>query len=168
MSATPVPGIDQLKELALPVPPYNYFPQTWGWLVLLLVVVSIALVWGALKWRRWQRDRYRREALVRLDTLVGALEDAGQRLAALRELPELLKRVALSMPDAPSVARLGGQAWQAFLAERAPAPLPEGFAKGLFTIAYAPDARVLAIPDAEVRSLFITSRHWIEAHRVAV
>lgn len=168
MTAAAAPSIDQLKELALPVPPYNYFPQTWGWLALLLAVLAVALVWGAIKWRRWQRDRYRREALARLDTLVRALEDAGQRLAALRELPELLKRVALSMPDAPPVERLGGWQWQAFLAERAPAPLPEGFAASLFTVAYAPDARVLAIPDTDVRSLFATTRHWIEAHHVAV
>ncbi|GLZ86344.1 hypothetical protein Pres01_23950 [Metapseudomonas resinovorans] len=168
MSTAAAPSIDQLKELALPVPPYSYLPQTWGWLVLLLVVLALALVCGFLKWRRWQRDRYRREALARLDTLVGVLDDDERRLEAMRELPELLKRVALSMPDAPAVARLGGQEWQRFLAVRAPAPLPEGFAAGLFIVAYAPDARLLAIPDANVRSLFATSRHWIEAHHVAV
>lgn len=168
MSTQAAPAIDQLKELALPVPPYSYFPQTWGWLALLLLVLAIALVWGTLRWRRWQRDRYRREALARLDALLGALDDHEHRLPALRELPKLLKRVALSIPGAPPVARLGGKQWQTFLDERAPAPLPEGFAAGLFTVAYAPDARVLAIPDADVHLLFATSRHWIEAHHVAV
>ncbi|UCO95870.1 DUF4381 domain-containing protein [Metapseudomonas lalkuanensis] len=168
MTTPTAPAIDQLKELPLPVPPFGYFPQTWGWVVLLLAVLVLAAIWGALRWRRWQRDRYRHEALAHLDLLGQALDDRERRLSALRELPELLKRVALSMPDAPPVARLGGQEWQAFLAQRSTAPLPEDFAARLFAMAYAPDAQVLAMPDAEVRALFTTSRQWIEAHHVAV
>ncbi|BAN48433.1 DUF4381 domain-containing protein [Metapseudomonas resinovorans] len=162
------PSIDQLRELAVPAPLVSYWPQTWGWLVLLLVLLLIAGMWATLRWRRWQRDRYRREALARLDTLGQALADPERRLPALRELPVLLKRVALSMPNAPEVAGLGGVEWQAFLARSAPRPLPEDFAAQLFTVAYAPDAQVKGMPDAEVRALFSTSRHWIEAHRVAV
>lgn len=166
--STPRPSIDQLKELPLPAFPSGYWPQTWGWLALLLVVLLMAAVWGGLRWRRWRRDRYRREALSHLALLDQALDDQTQRLPALRELPELLKRVALSMPDAPAVAGLGGAAWQAFLVERAPAPLPDGFGARLFTLAYAPDAQVQALPDSEVRALFGASRRWIEAHHVAV
>ncbi|MDE3738787.1 DUF4381 domain-containing protein [Pseudomonas resinovorans] len=168
MTTRNVPSIDQLKELAIPAPPFSYFPQTWGWLALLLILLAIAVVWGALRWRRWQRDRYRREALARLDSLGQALADGEQRLPALREMPELLKRVALSMPDAPPVAGLGGAEWQAFLTQRSKAPLPEGFAARLFTLAYAPDAQVLAIPEEEARALLAGCRQWIEAHHVAV
>lgn len=165
MSA-PVPAIDQLRELAPGAPPFSYLPQTWAWLVLAVLVLAVVLLWAALRWRRWQRDRYRREALERLDQLARAEGDL--RLAGLRELPVLLKRVALSMPDAPPVASLAGAPWQAFLAERARQPLPEGFADTLQTLAYAPDDDLLALQAQQVSALFSTSRSWIEGHHVAV
>ncbi|MVV49864.1 DUF4381 domain-containing protein [Pseudomonas sp. PB120] len=88
-----IPSIDQLKEIALPAP-VSYAPQTWGWWVLLgLLVVAVLLV-SARRYWQWRRDRYRREALVRLAQLQKRSDD----LNALRELPELLKRVAISMP----------------------------------------------------------------------
>ncbi|BBH45651.1 DUF4381 domain-containing protein [Pseudomonas sp. KU43P] len=159
---TPAPAIDQLRELAPGVPPFSYLPQTWAWLVLAVLLSAAVLLWAALRWRRWRRERYRREALQRLDQL------AAGGLAGLRELPELLKRVALSMPDAPPVASLAGAQWQAFLAQRAPQPLPEGFAGTLHKLAYAPDADVLRLQAQEVDTLFSTSRRWIEGHHVAV
>jgi hypothetical protein len=88
-----IPSIDQLKELALPAP-VSYAPQTWGWWLLLAVLVLAALLLGLRRYWQWRRDRYRREALARLAQLRGRSDD----LNALRELPELLKRVALSMP----------------------------------------------------------------------
>jgi len=93
-----IPSIDQLKEMALPAP-VSYAPQTWGWWALLaLLIVTLAVI-GARRYCQWRRDRYRREALVRLEELQQRSND----LSALRELPELLKRVALSMPNAKPV-----------------------------------------------------------------
>lgn len=160
------PSIDQLRELSPGVPPFSYLPQTWAWLVLAVLVVLLASLWGALRWRRWRRDQYRREALARLDTL--AASQGEQRLAALRELPELLKRVALSMPDAPPVASLAGAQWQAFLDQRAPRPLPAGFADTLHVLAYAPEASLRTLDAQQVSALFSASRSWIEGHHVAV
>ncbi len=88
-----VPSIEQLKELGLPEP-VSYAPQTWGWWVLLGFLVLAALLIGIRRYVQWRRDAYRREGLARLAQLRSRSED----LNALRELPELLKRVALSMP----------------------------------------------------------------------
>ncbi|MCU7215753.1 DUF4381 domain-containing protein [Pseudomonas sp. VE 196-7] len=88
-----IPDISQLKELSLPAP-VSYAPQTWGWWLLLGLLVVLALVVGVRRYWQWRRDQYRREALVRLAQLRVRSDD----LNALRELPELLKRVALSMP----------------------------------------------------------------------
>ena len=88
-----VPSIEQLKELALPVP-VSYAPQTWGWWALLTLLVLSLLLVSARRYWQWRRDRYRREALARL----AELQQRSNDLNALRELPELLKRVALSMP----------------------------------------------------------------------
>ncbi len=88
-----VPSIEQLKELALPAP-VSYAPQTWGWWVLLGVLILLTLIIAIRRYRQWRRDAYRREGLARLAQLRSRSDD----LNALRELPELLKRVALSMP----------------------------------------------------------------------
>ncbi|MFV3308834.1 DUF4381 domain-containing protein [Pseudomonas sp. NY15181] len=168
MSTAAVPRIDQLRELALPVPAASYWPQTWGWLALALVLLALLAAWCVWRYLRWRRDRYRREALARLDELVQALGAPQSRLAALRELPQLLKRVALSMPAGGAAAQLGGSQWQAFLERHATAPLPKDFAQRLALLAYAPAERIAALADHEVHALLDACRQWIEAHRVAV
>nr|WP_315412800.1 DUF4381 domain-containing protein [uncultured Pseudomonas sp.] len=149
--STPVPSIEQLQELGLPAP-VSYWPQTWGWGVLLGVVVLGVLILAARRWLRWRRDAYRREALARLN----ALQD-------MRELPELLKRVALSMPLAAEerqrVPTLSGADWQAFLQRHAGAPVPADLSQRLGELAYgtaAADAHLLA-----------QCKAWVEHHHVA-
>ncbi|MGE8150143.1 DUF4381 domain-containing protein [Pseudomonas vancouverensis] len=93
-----IPSIDQLKEIPLPAP-VSYAPQTWGWWVLLGLLVMTVLIVAARRYWQWRRDRYRREALLRLAQLQKRSDD----LNALRELPQLLKRTALSMPAAHPV-----------------------------------------------------------------
>ena len=88
-----IPSIDQLKELGLPAP-VSYAPQTWGWWVLLALLLLAALLLGLRRYWQWRTDAYRREGLARL----AQLRERSDDLNALRELPELLKRVALSMP----------------------------------------------------------------------
>ena len=168
MSAPVVPDIAQLQELPLAVPPFSYVPQTWGWWVLLAVLLLAGVAWALRRRWRWQRERYRREALACCAQLAQGANQPQQRLQALRELPVLLKRVGLSMPDAPPVATLAGEQWQAFLVARAKAPLPADFAARLHALSYAPASDLLAIPQSEVNDLFALSRQWIETHHVAV
>lgn len=167
MSTDKTPHLEQLQELALPAPPVSYWPQTWGWAVLAILLLLGLLAWGAWRWWCWRRDRYRREAMTRLAELQQAIADEQQRLPALRELPELLKRVALSMPGRPDVATLGGSDWQAFLQRTSPAPLPADFSQRLATLAYAPEPQLRALAQEDVQALLNHSRHWIEKHHVA-
>ncbi|MDG9925681.1 MULTISPECIES: DUF4381 domain-containing protein [unclassified Pseudomonas] len=168
MSTDNTPHLDQLKELALPAPPVSYWPQTWGWLVLASLLLLALAAWGIWCWWRWRRDRYRREAIARLAEIERALGDDARRLAALRELPELLKRVALSMPDRPQVATLHGSAWQHFLQQRSPTPLPEDFSHHLATLAYAPAPHLATWSREQQQTLLAHARRWIETHHVAV
>ena len=191
--STQVPAIEQLQEIALPVP-VSYVPQTWGWWVLLALIVATVLLVSARRYWQWRRDRYRREALLRLAQLRSRSSD----LNALRELPELLKRVALSMPirkpvgaglpaigvgqapatltgRAPSPASrllqgtgtLGGQDWQAFLEQHLTQPLPADFTQQLAQLAYAPDTTLQAIPSEQRLRLFDLCKLWVERHHVA-
>ncbi|ULN84071.1 DUF4381 domain-containing protein [Pseudomonas sp. Y5-11] len=187
-----IPDISQLKELSLPAP-VSYAPQTWGWWLLLALLVVLALVVGVRRYWQWRRDRYRREALVRL----AQLRERSDDLNALRELPELLKRVALSMPlkhrpvgaaegcdlltlplnnkikrsqpsAAPTgVAALGGSDWQAFLQQHSKNKLPDDFSAQLAQLAYAPDATLRALPAEQRQALFDTCQYWMEQHHVA-
>lgn len=168
MSTPVIPSIDQLRELPLPPPPASYWPQTWGWLLLAAAALALACAWGLWRYLRWRRDRYRREALALHDELVQSLDDGGRRIAALRELPQLIKRVALSMPAGEAAARLGGDDWQAFLQRHSATPLPEDFAKRLALLAYAPEQQLRALDADELHTLLSVSRRWIEAHHVAV
>lgn len=167
MSANGAPRLDQLQELPSPEPLVSYWPQTWAWGVLLLLLLAALAIVTARRWRRWQRDRYRREALTRLAELERALTDELQRLAALREIPELLKRVALSMPGGPQVAALGGADWQRFLERTSHAPLPPQFTQQLGTLAYAPEPRLRAFTTCDLQTLLGACRQWIEKHHVA-
>ena len=189
-----IPSIEQLQEIALPAP-VSYAPQTWGWWVLLGIGVLAVLLLGARRYWQWRRDRYRREALVRL----AQLQCSDDQLSALRELPELLKRVALSMPTAipvgaglpamrslhsklmladtpPSrasplprgtVGALGGEDWQAFLVRHSAQPLPADFSQQLALLAYARDTSVQALTPEQREQLFDTCKHWVEHHHVA-
>ncbi|UAN03636.1 DUF4381 domain-containing protein [Achromobacter mucicolens] len=158
-----LPGLDQLRELPLPAP-VSYWPQTWGWLVV-TVVVALAAGWLAARaWRRWRRNRYRREALSELRQLEA---DMGADPLAARALPSLLKRTALAAQGPGGrAAALSGETWVAWLASSG-ATLPGNGAHLLETLAYASNARVSALEPSDVRQLLVASRHWMERHHVA-
>ncbi|USW94004.1 DUF4381 domain-containing protein [Pseudomonas proteolytica] len=151
-----VPSIEQLQEPGLPAP-VSYWPHTWGWWVLLGLLGLGLLAWAARAWLKWRRNAYRRQALARLDTL----DD-------LRELPALLKRVALSMPLAPEeqqrVPTLNGAEWQAFLQRHGGADVPADLSRQLAALAYAP---VDALSPEQRTRLLAHCRTWVEGHHVA-
>lgn len=157
-------SLEQLRELPLPAP-IPYYPQTWGWLLLAGLLSAALLCLAALRYRRWRRAAYRREAVVRLAALERALP---HQRAVLRELPELLKRVALSMPGGASAGALSGPGWQALLQRHCAERLPADFADRLGLLAYAPDAYLEGLDPAHCAELLDHSRRWVESHRVAV
>lgn len=161
------PRIDQLQELPAPPTLVSYWPQTWAWAVLALLLVAALAAWVLWRYRRWRRDRYRREALLLLDDLGAALADPQHRLAALRQLPSLLKRVALSMPGGDATAALGGSAWRSYLQGRSQEQLPADLDRRLAILAYAPDSHIESLSEEESRSLLAACRQWVEVHHVA-
>ncbi|NRH28361.1 DUF4381 domain-containing protein [Pseudomonas sp. MS19] len=167
MTAATTPTVSQLKELPLAQPPFSYFPQTWGWVALLIIVLLALIVWGWLRWRQWKRDRYRREALAQLSQIELALTQEHRRLQALRQVPVLLKRVALSIPGSPAVASLGGDQWQAFLQRSSTTTVPSDFSHQLGLLAYGTGEQVLALAGEETDALLTRCRQWIEDHHVA-
>lgn len=162
-----LPGLDQLLELSLPAP-IPYWPQTWGWAVVAMLLLAGGVWAAATYWRRHRRNLYRRQALAALDKLAGAV--ASDPLAA-RGLPALLKRTALAAQadgQATQVAALSGEAWLAYLSRITTSqPFPDGSARLLATLAYAPDEAVRSLDSTVLKRLIMASRRWMEHHHVA-
>ncbi len=57
-----------LHEVSLP-DPVSWWPQTIGWLVLLLILLVVVGFYAWLRLQRWWHNRYRREALLALAKL---------------------------------------------------------------------------------------------------
>lgn len=154
---------DLRQEIVQPEPGGYLAPGgDWDTLLALLVVGLLAVA----AWRLWQwwRDLYRREALRRLAELEQAFATDA---LALRQLPELLRRAALSMPGGVPVACMHGEAWQAFLQQCSGEPLPADFTRQLAQLAYAPTAQAQELAQTRGPLLLALARRWVETHHAA-
>ena len=173
MAAEPNPWLTHLQPLQLPEP-ISHWPLAPGWW-LLLGCIGLGLLWQGLRhWRRWLDNGYRRAALQRLDELAQALTPSTiggpdkARLAALRELPQLLRRIALAStghPADPAVIRLQGAQWWAWLDQSmVDQPFEHQLGPLLDQLAWAPDAQLLQLSDAELTALMLGLRQWTQRH----
>lgn len=155
--------LDTLEPLQLPVP-VGVWPLAPGWwlLLALLVVFLLWFLWRVH--RRWQSRAYRRQALTRLDQLAGQCSRIEQREAALRELPELLRRVALKSAG-NDIAVLSGAEWWVYLdRDLSEAPFRAGFGLLLQRLACAPPVRLMDLPEEQIEQLIGWLRRWILSH----
>ncbi len=147
------PTLDALRGIRVP-DPVSLAPQTTAWWIL-FATLAIFLLVALLLWvRRWRRNRYRRDALARLDAL------GPDRLA---ELPELVKRVALDAWPREEVAELSGAPWLAFLDRSlgGGTAFTAGPGRLLPALAYGASEPPT---DAEADELVALVRTWIRKH----
>jgi hypothetical protein len=146
------PGsLDRLNDI-VPPPAPPWWPPAPAWYVvgaLVLVLVTL-LTWQLIT--RWNRNRYRREALAKLKAL-------GDN-APLAAVAELVKRVALACYPRDRVASLTGEEWLRFLDESGQTTaFAQGAGLALGDAEYAPGSQA-ASPE-----LLAAVRHWIRHHR---
>lgn len=166
MSADPT-GLDNLFDIVTP-PAVPWWPLAPGWFVVggAAVVLVIRLAWWA--WKCWRGAAYRRAALAEWQQLKTRAADLEERKAALRQLPELIKRTALAAFPRDEGASLTGTAWLQFLdcTGRTDA-FTRGRGQLLSELAY--DPRLSAqLDSAAVEELFGVVRRWIRMHSTAV
>jgi len=139
--------LDMLEPAPLPST-VSMVPQTWGWVVLGLIVVAMSglAVHSALRHRK--ANAYRRSALAEL-------QQAQDDPAAVASI---LRRTALAAFPRRDIAGLHGSDWITFLEQTSEnITVPEPSKQHLLRAPYRPEA-----PDAEVTKL---ARHWIMTHR---
>lgn len=144
-----------LKELPLPEP-VSMVPATAGWLVVAAGVVALLGALGWWRWRVWQRKRYRREALRRLDAIEAERN-------AFRDLPLVLRMTALAAFPRDEVASLTGEAWVSWL-NRNGGRFDPNVAGLLDRLPYDPEAAT-EVSAQVAAALLGASRAWVEGHR---
>ena len=146
-------SLDRLHDIVTP-PPVSWWPPAPGWHVGAALLLSILLLLLIRFVSRYRASAYRRAALREL----AVLEEAND----WRELPVLLKRVALTAYPRAEVASLDGGAWLQFLdrtARMTEFSQPAG--KQLVQLAYvgATDGSV-----SETKELLAIAARWIANH----
>ncbi len=162
MSLPPLPDVfgnyalQNFHEVVAPAA-IDWVPQTPGWW-LVGAVLGIALtrsIWRRL--RHWYNNRYRGEAIARLEDIAGIVDDS-----FIAELNKLLKITALTAYKRPDVARLTGEAWVAFLNTHCDSAAFVGEqASVLASGSYLPQTLTQTAREKILQS----SRHWVLNHR---
>lgn len=153
-------SLARLHDIVVP-DPVPWWPPAPGWLWLLGLALVLALAVLLAGFVRWQKRRYRREALADL----ARLELAAPRRppgATLAALAELLKRSALTAYPRRDVAALTGPAWFAFLDRTGGTRFADGLGEALERANYLD--RDPARDDGQIRELIREVGTWIRRH----
>ena len=147
--------LDLMHDLVRPEP-VAWTPQTIGWTV---VAVWLVTVTGLIIWSRiqhWRRNRYRRAALAELRQ-IGQQQELDQQTMAYA-IATLLKRTALAAFGRDQVADLYGKEWADFLRRSSRHDkLIERNADALGSAAYS--------QLANGHDLLAPAQRWIQVHR---
>ena len=151
-------SLQNLNDIVVP-PSAPWWPLAPGWYVAGGILVLLLLWRIYIFWEASRRNRYRRVALKEL-SVIRTERDA----AALRRLPALLKRTALSVWPREEVASLSGPAWHDFLDRTAQTKLFTGGAgQVLDQLAYT--SKEMAPPaEADAGTLLNASEFWLTNH----
>ncbi len=149
-----------IEEVVLPLK-VSYFPQTVGWKILAALILLWVTYYLFRKARKWWQNRYRREALRRLQATVEERDrPVSERLA---EMAELLKATALHAYPREQVAGLYGGEWLVFLNQQTAAQ--DYFSKkSMHLLSSSADQQQPIVTDEQVSILAGEMACWIKRH----
>ena len=153
------PQTDPLAGLIdIPLPQeVSLWPQTWALRIAIALIAASALVAAWRLAHRFYANRYRREALAELDTMIANGTPDQVRLSVL------VRRTALGAFPRETVAPLTGSAWLAFLDRSyGGREFSEGAGRLLISAPY----RRAAISRDQLEALADLVRRWIRGHHV--
>ncbi|MGD8346528.1 MAG: DUF4381 domain-containing protein [Lysobacterales bacterium] len=153
-------SLQNLNDIVVPGP-VAWWPPAPGWYVMVALAI-LALAWlGWNRWRSWNRNCYRREALQSLAKIRAT--DSAERA---QDLPELLKRAALTAWPRSEVAALTGEHWHRFLDRSGGMDrFSAGAGRALDRLAYG---GADALGRDELLDLYGAAEQWLRRHRSPV
>jgi Domain of unknown function (DUF4381) len=147
-----------LKEIPLP-DPVAYFPETIGWLFLLLL---FGLFLGILIWiqlQRWRQRAYLRQA-------IRDLREISRQQLNYAQIPLILRRTALQIYNRAEIASLHGQPFTDWLNGRLKQPVFDPVDGELIAaLPYAPPS-IVGADKATLNSLVEKCIFWLKKHHV--
>jgi hypothetical protein len=157
-------SLQNLHDIVMPSPA-PWWPPAPGWYLVFSGAAVVAAWFCWQRFRQWRADAYRRASLNELARIKGLI-DSGEREPAMRKLPELIKRTAMSVWPREQVAAMSGTGWLKFLDETGNM---NAFSQGdgglLAEMAYAGDNKLQEIPDDRIQYLMQIIEKWIREHR---
>ena len=144
----------------------SWWPPAWGWWLLAAgVIAAVILAWWAIRNLRayppgtWHRDA--RNQLLALKKLSRQLTPE----QSMRELSELLRRIAVTRLGREQAAGLSGKEWLQWLQQQDPENfLWEEKAQALITTPYAPPGYSL-VSEEQVMLLISSALNWAKYDR---
>jgi hypothetical protein len=159
-------ALRSLHDIAIPTP-VSWMPQTWGWMVLGLILLAGLMTVFLLWLRRCRANAYRRKARRILDGIEIRIRNPETRQGAIRELARLLKRTALAAWPRDQVASLSGAAWVRFLDGHAEGDAGHALARLLDDFEYRGGSSVDGLSQKVSDDIVAAVRRWIEHHHVS-
>ncbi len=158
-------SLQNLHDIIMPSP-VPWWPPAPGWYAIFAGSAVVAAWFCWRQFRSWRVNAYRRAALDELARIKG-LVDSGDREPAMRKLPELIKRTAMSVWPREKVAALTGSGWLQFLDQAANTDeFTKGSGRILLDLSYAGNQKLNVMPDDQVYLLIQIVEKWIREHRV--
>lgn len=149
--------LDNLVETTAPES-VSWLPSTPAWFVVFAIGIAYFLLSLYRRWLAYQRDAYRREALQWLMEF-----EQNKNQGSYRQLPVLLKKVAIQAFGRDQVAELYGDEWNKWLDQRCESSrFVEQCPNALYQLAYA---KSVDIGDTEFEKLLDQIKKWIKEHR---
>ncbi len=151
-------SLQNLNDIVLP-DPVAWWPLAPAWYVLSAAVLLILAFFVYRRRRMQQKNRYRALAIEELSMMRGK-----DNATALKQLPALLKRTALTVWPRPDVAALSGTEWHVFLDRTATTDqFTSGAGEILDQLAYGVESGP-ALADGDVQAVMEAAVFWINNH----
>ena len=155
-------GNYMLKKIVETTPPesISWWPQTLAWKVIGFVVLVMAIRHVVKKINHYKANAYRREALAWVEQLPRYQQ--GQTSMEFRQLPALVKKVALIAYGREVVNSIPSEHWETWLDQQCEkTAFATQHKRELAQLAYAPE---LILSEEQMAKLVTTIKAWIIGH----
>lgn len=176
--------LENLVESSAPSP-ISWLPQTIGWRVFITIVVILLLNKAYKKYQSYRKNSYRREALACIGEVREATKNfiadkpladktlpINQLMSQYRQLPVLLRQVAIVSFSREEVNHYSGNAWEHWLSQQCN---KSNFAQHcpamLYQLSYWPDSQFIDNDTfkpqviSQIDTLLEQMSLWVKYHR---